>query len=122
VPHRGKHPEDGPHGVGEREAWVYMVLCSDGTLYTGWTFDLEARMKAHNEGRGARYTSGRRPVKRAYCEKVQSKSEALRREMAIKKMPGPEKRRLAAAYLARFEGGELPWEKSGKSTGSPGST
>lgn len=63
-----------------------MVRCSDGTLYTGWTFDLEARVEAHNSGRGARYTSGRRPVELVYSEEADSQGEALRRERAIKRM------------------------------------
>ena len=46
--------------------YTYIVECSDGSFYTGWTNDLERRMKAHNEGRGAKYTKSRRPVKLAY--------------------------------------------------------
>ncbi len=75
---------------------MYMVLCSDGTLYTGWTFDLEARVRAHNEGRGARYTAARRPVKLVFSERAGSKSEALCRERVIKRMPRLKKQGLAS--------------------------
>ncbi|NLB83687.1 MAG: GIY-YIG nuclease family protein [Synergistaceae bacterium] len=64
-----------------------MLRCADGTLYTGWTFSPEERLAVHNRGRGARYTASRLPVEMVYLEEVPSKSEALRREMAIKKMP-----------------------------------
>ena len=47
--------------------YTYMVKCSDGTLYTGWTTDLEHRVKAHNDGEGAKYTRSRRPVELVYC-------------------------------------------------------
>jgi putative endonuclease len=72
----------------------------DGTLYTGWTFDLAARMEAHNSGKGARYTAGRRPVKLVYSEPVPSKTEALRRELAIKKLSRRQKENLAAEQPA----------------------
>lgn len=68
------------------EAWVYILRCADGTLYTGWTFDTEARLGAHNSGKGARYTASRLPVEMVYRERVASKSEALRRERRIKRM------------------------------------
>ena len=68
--------------------FVYMVRCSDGTLYTGITNDLEKRIKAHNSGKdGARYTRSRRPVKLVYSEEVESKSAASRLEYKIKKLP-----------------------------------
>ena len=75
---------------------MYMVLCADGTLYTGWTFDLPARIEAHNRGKGARYTAGRRPVELVFSERLPSKSEALRRELAIKRMARQEKEKMAA--------------------------
>jgi len=99
VPHRGKHPEGSSHGVDRGDAWVYMVLCADGTLYTGWTFDLAARVEAHNLGRGARYTAGRRPVRLVFSERLPSKGDALRRELAIKRMSRQEKERLAAERI-----------------------
>ena len=75
--------------------FVYIISCKDGTLYTGWTTDVAARVIAHNEGSGAKYTKGRGPVTLLYTETFESKSEALRREMAIKKLSRKEKLRLA---------------------------
>lgn len=66
--------------------YTYILKCSDGSLYTGWTNRLEERVKAHNEGRGAKYTRGRRPVELVYYESLETKEEALRREYAIKQM------------------------------------
>lgn len=74
---------------------MYILRCSDGTLYTGWTYDTDARLGAHNSGRGARYTASRLPVEMVYCERVRSKSEALRLERAIKRMGRERKERLA---------------------------
>lgn len=66
--------------------FVYVIECKDGTLYTGWTTDVAARVSAHNEGAGAKYTKGRGPVSLLYTESFDSKSDALKREMAIKKL------------------------------------
>ena len=66
--------------------YVYIVLCRDGTFYTGWTDDLEKRTMIHNKGRGARYTRGRRPVTLVYSEVLSSRIKAMRREREIKKM------------------------------------
>lgn len=68
------------------ENYTYMVECRDGSLYTGWTNNLERRLKAHNEGKGARYTKSRRPVRLVYWECFDSKVEAMRREYAIKQL------------------------------------
>ena len=68
-----------------RGHFVYIVRCVDGTLYTGYARDPRAREAAHNRGRGAKYTSGRRPVALVYLERYRSKSRALRREIEIKK-------------------------------------
>lgn len=65
---------------------AYILLCADGTLYTGWTNDLQKRIAAHNAGRGAKYTRGRRPVTLLYSEECASKREAMSREAAIKKL------------------------------------
>ncbi len=67
--------------------YTYIVRCSDGSLYTGWTNDLKKRIKDHNEGRGAKYTRSRRPVVLAYYEEFATKEEAMSREWAIKQMP-----------------------------------
>ncbi|OEH84300.1 endonuclease [Desulfuribacillus stibiiarsenatis] len=66
--------------------YVYIVECKDGTLYTGWTVDLEKRINAHNLGKGAKYTRGRAPIELKYYEQLDSKEAALRREHAIKKL------------------------------------
>lgn len=69
-----------------------MVRCSDNTLYTGYTSNLEQRLKQHNSGsQGARYTKTRRPVKLVFVEIYQSQREAIRRELAIKKRSREEK-------------------------------
>ena len=67
--------------------FVYIVRCADGSLYTGYARDPHQREKVHNTGRGARYTSGRRPVALAYIEACASKSEALKREWQLKRWP-----------------------------------
>ncbi|MGE5421983.1 MAG: GIY-YIG nuclease family protein [Ignavibacteriales bacterium] len=71
--------------------YVYIVQCADGNLYTGTAKDLHSRIDKHNQGQGAKYTRGRLPVTLVYSEKVDSKSEALKREMAIKWMTRPAK-------------------------------
>jgi putative endonuclease len=63
-----------------------MVLCSDGTLYTGWAVDVKARVAVHNAGKGSRYCKQRRPVRLVYQEELPTRSEAQRREIAIKRM------------------------------------
>ncbi len=74
--------------------YTYIVRCSDGSLYTGWTNDLEKRIRAHNEGKGAKYTKSRRPVVLAYYEEFRTKEEAMRREWEIKRMSRQEKMRM----------------------------
>lgn len=66
--------------------FVYMVRCADGTLYTGYTSDVAKRLRAHNSGKGAKYTRGRSPVTLQYLEWASTAKEALRRERQIKKM------------------------------------
>jgi len=70
----------------EKEAHYFYVLeCSDGSYYAGYTVDIERRLHNHNSGKGAKYTRGRTPVKLLYSEKFDSKSEALRMEIKFKK-------------------------------------
>lgn len=76
--------------------WVYILCCADNTLYTGITDDLDRRLAAHNCGKGAKYTRGRRPLTVAYQEEVADKVTALRRELAIKRMTRGEKLCLVA--------------------------
>ena len=66
--------------------YVYILRCADNTLYTGWTTDLVARLKTHNSGKGAKYTKPRLPVELLYHEIFDNKSDALKREHAIKKL------------------------------------
>ena len=67
--------------------YIYMVRCSDGSLYTGITKDVKSRISLHNAGRGAKYTRARRPVERVYREMVgDHRVAAIRREYAIKRM------------------------------------
>lgn len=73
---------------------TYIVKCRDGSLYTGWTNDLEKRLRAHNEGRGAKYTKSRRPVTLVHCEVFGTKEEAMRREYEIKHMSRKDKEKL----------------------------
>ncbi|WP_026394710.1 GIY-YIG nuclease family protein [Acetobacterium malicum] len=76
------------------KAYVYIVKCSDNTLYTGWTTNIEARIKVHNSGTGAKYTRGRLPVTLVYWEALETRSEALSREVVIKKMSKVQKIKL----------------------------
>ncbi|WP_055079225.1 GIY-YIG nuclease family protein [Lagierella massiliensis] len=71
--------------------YVYILKCSDETLYTGWTTDLKKRIKTHNSGKGAKYTRGRTPVKLMYYEEYEDKLIAQRREREIKKLTRDEK-------------------------------
>jgi putative endonuclease len=66
--------------------FVYIVECADKTLYTGWTTDIERRLKAHNAGRGARYTQQRGPVHLVYLEEAPDRRAAQKRELEIKHM------------------------------------
>lgn len=66
--------------------YTYILLCDDGTLYTGWTVNLAKRIDAHNSGNGAKYTSIRVPVDLVYYEEFDSRREAMSREWHIKKM------------------------------------
>jgi putative endonuclease len=74
--------------------FVYMVRCADGTLYTGYARDPEKRILAHNAGRGAKYTSQRRPVSLVYSEASESLSATLKREYAVKCLTRREKESL----------------------------
>ncbi len=71
--------------------YVYILKCKDDSLYTGWTNDLKKRIKAHNNGTGAKYTRGRGPVKLVYYEEFEEKREAQSREYKIKKLTKKQK-------------------------------
>lgn len=83
--------------------YVYILRCSDNTLYTGWTTCLERRLKFHNDGRGAKYTRSRRPVELIYYEEYETKEEALRREWKIKQMRRQKKEELIRQGSSREE-------------------
>lgn len=70
---------------------TYILKCKDGSLYTGWTNNIENRLRMHNEGRGAKYTRGRGPVELVYIEQFPTKEEAMKREAAIKKLTRKQK-------------------------------
>lgn len=76
------------------EYYTYMVLCSDNSLYTGYTDNLKRRMEAHNSGKGAKYTKARLPVELVYWEKHATKQKAMQREYAIKQFTRAQKLRL----------------------------
>ena len=71
--------------------YTYILTCRDGTLYTGWTNDLEKRVRIHNEGKGAKYTKSRRPVVLTYFEEFNTKQEAMHREWEIKRIDRKQK-------------------------------
>lgn len=81
--------------------YVYIVECEDGTYYTGWTNNLDKRLKAHNDGKGAKYTRARRPVSLVYYEEFRTKEEAMRREYAMKRMTRNEKSQLISGVTNR---------------------
>jgi len=76
--------------------WVYLVRCSDGSYYAGYTTDVERRVAEHNDGVGAKYTRGRTPVELVHHERCDSRSAALSREHELKSLSHAEKARLAA--------------------------
>lgn len=78
--------------------YTYMVRCSDASLYTGWTNDLEKRVAAHNEKKGAKYTKSRTPVELVYYECFSTKQEAMHREYEIKQYTRKEKERLLEKF------------------------
>ena len=75
----------------EKTCHVYILECGDGSLYTGITDDIQRRFKAHSDGKGAKYTRGRGPLKLRYQEECGTHSDALKREIAIKRMTRQQK-------------------------------
>ncbi len=88
----------GMKGRGEKDWTVYILRCSDGTLYTGIAKDVQARVKQHSEGRGAVYTRTRLPVRLLYQQKGLTHSEALIREARIKAMPRSKKEEIILTF------------------------
>ncbi|MET0065711.1 MAG: GIY-YIG nuclease family protein [Candidatus Thiodiazotropha sp.] len=81
--------------------FVYILRCSDHSLYTGITTDVGQRVRVHNLGQGAKYTRGRRPVELVFVESCSDRCQALRREYAIKQMTRARKDRLISEALVR---------------------
>ena len=79
--------------------YAYIVKCSDGTYYTGYTNDLEKRLLTHNAGKGAKYTRNRLPVEMVYYEQYEEKSEAMKREYAIKRLTREQKEKLISGKV-----------------------
>ena len=78
--------------------YTYLLRCSDGTYYCGWTNDLDKRVAAHNSGKGAKYTKTRRPVELVYYETFETKQEAMSREYHIKRLTRAEKEELINSF------------------------
>lgn len=83
--------------------YCYILECADGTYYTGWTVNPERRVAVHNQGRGARYTRTRCPVKLVYVEELPDQKSAMKREIAIKRMKRERKMKLIGGRIVRGE-------------------
>jgi predicted GIY-YIG superfamily endonuclease len=86
------------------EAWVYMLRCADGSLYTGWTTDVPRRVSHHRQGRASRYTASRRPLELALVLPMADRTAARREEARIKTLRRAEKLALIAAASGRGPG------------------
>lgn len=78
--------------------YTYILRCSDGTFYTGWTNDLNKRIMTHNAGKGGKYTRARLPVELVYAEEHMNKREAMSREFHIKRLSRKEKEELISGW------------------------
>lgn len=78
----------------EKKWYLYILRCGDGSLYTGITTDVPARLEAHRCGKGAKYTRGRGPLEVVYTEECENHSTALKRELAVKALPREEKEKM----------------------------
>jgi predicted GIY-YIG superfamily endonuclease len=83
------------------EAWVYMLRCADGSLYTGWTVDVQRRLARHRAGTASRYTASRLPVELVWAQEMRDRRAAQRKETLIKKLGRREKLALLAAGSQR---------------------
>jgi putative endonuclease len=83
------------------EAWVYLLRCRDGSLYTGWTVDLERRVARHRSGTASRYTASRRPVELELAVPMPTRAAARREEARIKRLPRSAKLALLTSAQAR---------------------
>jgi putative endonuclease len=82
------------------DAWVYMLHCRDGTLYTGWSTDVERRLARHRAGKASRYTASRRPLELALAIPMADRGAAMREEARIKALDRPAKLALLASHEA----------------------
>ena len=88
-----------PKGIKRRgKFFVYILECSDGTYYTGYTPDIERRVELHNKGRGAKYTRDRRPVKLVWCKEYKYFKRAFLEEIRIKTLTRKQKEKLVASF------------------------
>ena len=95
--------------------YTYILECSDSSLYTGWTNNLEKRLQTHQAGKGGKYTRSHLPVRLVYFEKWDTKNEAMSREYAIKHMTREEKLSLVSEFQKKNSASEdLPAERSAK--------
>ncbi len=95
-----------------RRFYCYLLECSDGSYYTGWTTDPRRRATEHNAGRGARYTRARRPVRLVYVEALPTRSAAQQREYHLRKLSHAEKRALIEQTSSPFLSQEMqPYER-----------
>ena len=90
--------------------YCYILECSDGTLYTGWTTDPERRLKNHNQGSGGRYTRIRRPVRMVYLEPQTDRATAMKRERTIKRMKRGQKNKLIEESSGANQDLPIPYE------------
>lgn len=94
-------------------AYVYMLRCADGTLYTGYTPDLERRLALHNAGKGAKYTKGRLPVRLVWHAELETPHLAMRAEALLKQLDRPHKEKLVAGEVSLAEACPRIWLEEG---------
>lgn len=94
----GREASTKKHECGRKAYYVYLLLCDDGSYYTGYTNNVTSRLERHKAGRGARYTKMRRPKRIAYVEKFKTRKAATRREHQIKTLSHREKHELASFW------------------------
>ncbi len=90
--------ENGKSWSGKQSYYVYLLLCDDGSYYTGYTNNVASRLERHRKGNGARYTRMRRPKKVVYVEEFRTRGAAIRRERRIKTLSHKEKHELASIH------------------------
>ena len=94
--------------------YTYMLKCKDNTYYTGYTNNLEKRIQAHNEGKGAKYTKGRGPVELVYYEEYADKQTAMRREWEMKQLSRSRKDAIIKEWESRQKKKKEKWDAKNK--------